>query len=367
MSRLPRAAFGSPPSTDGGGTSEEPVAHWVAVLRQGERIAAQTLECRGDYRCAAAAAVVFARTLIADGAGSALPRGVFDPEELLSLDGPGPGAARARHRRGQPVGDHERGRARPGTRRTQPMARPRGLRRQAKVLLGVAALVTCVAAFAAYLDVHYVDVVRYSAEQGRVTVERAELGRLGTVLVTNKGFALYTFPPDAAQHVTCTGDCASAWPPLTLHTGETAAAGTGGAPACWGRCRIRAAAASSPITDGRYTPTSAMHLPVRRPARARTTTAVTGRGPPVRTDRQPVAGTTGQHPPRRNGTLMSARHSPVPSAPRTRTPRRTCSRSPAATAPAGVLNTGYLRGSRNSRCAGSWPGARAALSSVQQS
>ena len=57
-------------------------------------------------------------------------------------------------------------RARPGTRRTQPVARPRGLRRQAKVLLGVAALVTCVAAFAAYLYVHYIDVVRYSAEQG---------------------------------------------------------------------------------------------------------------------------------------------------------------------------------------------------------
>ena len=90
MSRLPRAAFGSPPSTDGGGASEEPVAHWVAVLRRGERIAAQTLECRGDYRCAAAAAVVFARTLIAGGAGSALPRGVFDPEDLLSLDGLAP-------------------------------------------------------------------------------------------------------------------------------------------------------------------------------------------------------------------------------------------------------------------------------------
>src|SRR6266487_4385114 len=99
-------------------------------------------------------------------------------------------------------------RARPGTRRTQPVTRPRGLRRRTKVLLGAAALVTGVAAFAAYLYVHYVDVVRYSAAQGR--------------------------------------------------------------------CRIRAAAASSPITDGRYIPTSAMPLPVMRPARARTTTAGTG-------------------------------------------------------------------------------------------
>ena len=138
-----------------------------------------------------------------------------------------PGTARERHRRGQPAGDRERSGARRGTRDTPPVTRPLGRRGRAKVVLSVAALVTVVAAFAAYLYVHYVDVVRYSAEQGRVTVERAGLGQLGTVLVTNKGFALYTFPPDAAQHVTCTGDCASAWPPLTLHAGETAAAGAG--------------------------------------------------------------------------------------------------------------------------------------------
>ena len=107
------------------------------------------------------------------------------------------------------------------------MTRPRGLRRQAKVLLGVATLVACVAAGAGYLYVHYLDVVRYSAAQGRVTVERAQLGRLGTVLVTNRGFALYAFPPDAARNVTCTGDCASAWPPLKLHAGDTVAAGAG--------------------------------------------------------------------------------------------------------------------------------------------
>lgn len=87
MSRLPRAAFSSPPRTDGSGASSEPVAHWVAVLRQGERIAAKSLECRGDYRCAAASTVVFARALMAGGAGSAVPPGVFNPEDLLCLDG----------------------------------------------------------------------------------------------------------------------------------------------------------------------------------------------------------------------------------------------------------------------------------------
>ena len=90
MSRLPRAAFSPPPRTGAGDASDEPVAHWIAVLKQGERIAAQTLQCRGDYRCAAASAVVFARALTAGGTGTAVPRGVFDPEDLLSLDGLAP-------------------------------------------------------------------------------------------------------------------------------------------------------------------------------------------------------------------------------------------------------------------------------------
>ena len=47
-------AVGSPPRVDGGDAIDEPVGHWIA---------AQTLECRGDYPC-----------------------GVFDPEDLLSLD-----------------------------------------------------------------------------------------------------------------------------------------------------------------------------------------------------------------------------------------------------------------------------------------
>jgi predicted lipoprotein with Yx(FWY)xxD motif/catechol 2,3-dioxygenase-like lactoylglutathione lyase family enzyme len=102
-----------------------------------------------------------------------------------------------------------------------------GLRRRTKLLLGVSTVMACLAGCAGYLYVRYLDVVRYSAEQGRVTVERADLGQLGPVLVTNKGFALYMFPPDAARQVTCTGHCAFAWPPLTLHAGQTLAAGAG--------------------------------------------------------------------------------------------------------------------------------------------
>jgi predicted lipoprotein with Yx(FWY)xxD motif len=37
---------------------------------------------------------------------------------------------------------------------------------------------------------------------------------LGVVLVNSKGRTLYVFMKDAHRHVTCTGSCASFWPPL---------------------------------------------------------------------------------------------------------------------------------------------------------
>ena len=86
ISRLPRAAFGSNPTTNGAEPSREPVAHWVAVLKQGRRIAARTLECRGDYRGAAESTVVFAEALIDDRGGAQGRTGVFGPEDLLALD-----------------------------------------------------------------------------------------------------------------------------------------------------------------------------------------------------------------------------------------------------------------------------------------
>ncbi len=105
--------------------------------------------------------------------------------------------------------------------------KPRTLRRRNKVLLGLAVVVLGLAGTVAYSYVRYVSVVRYTAQDGRVTVSTGTVNGLGTVLVTNKGYALYVFPPDRASQVTCTGDCASAWPPLKLHVGETAAAGAG--------------------------------------------------------------------------------------------------------------------------------------------
>ena len=82
------------------------------------------------------------------------------------------------------------------------------LARRSKIIIGAVAVLTCLVALASYLYVRYVDVVRFSAEHGRITVNAAPAGTLGAVLVTNKGFALYMFAPDAARHVTCTGGVA---------------------------------------------------------------------------------------------------------------------------------------------------------------
>jgi predicted lipoprotein with Yx(FWY)xxD motif len=108
------------------------------------------------------------------------------------------------------------------------------LGRRSKIIVGAVAGLACLAALASYLYVRYVDVVRFSAEHGRIAVDAAPVGNLGTVLVTNKGFALYMFAPDTARHVTCTGGCATAWPPLLLHAGQIAAAGPGVRPGLLG-------------------------------------------------------------------------------------------------------------------------------------
>ena len=94
------------------------------------------------------------------------------------------------------------------------------LARRTKIIVGAVAALACLAALASYLYLRYVDVARFSAEHGRITVDAAPVSKLGTVLVTNKGFALYMFAPDAARHVTCTGGCASDWPPLLVRPGQ---------------------------------------------------------------------------------------------------------------------------------------------------
>jgi len=90
IARLPRDAF-RPKAGRGPEPSDEPVAHWVAVLDRGQRIAARTLECRGDYASAARSTAVLGDALLADDDGSAFRRGVFSPEDLVSLERLAPG------------------------------------------------------------------------------------------------------------------------------------------------------------------------------------------------------------------------------------------------------------------------------------
>lgn len=47
-----------------------------------------------------------------------------------------------------------------------------------------------------------------------VSIATRTLPGVGTILVNAQGRTLYTFAPDKGQKVTCTGSCASIWPPL---------------------------------------------------------------------------------------------------------------------------------------------------------
>ncbi len=66
-----------------------------------------------------------------------------------------------------------------------------------------------------------------SAAAGPVTVGSANSGTLGSYLVGPNGLALYTHTGDTATSSTCTGQCAVAWPPLTVGAGMQATAGAG--------------------------------------------------------------------------------------------------------------------------------------------
>jgi predicted lipoprotein with Yx(FWY)xxD motif len=62
------------------------------------------------------------------------------------------------------------------------------------------------------------------------TVAAVHSGSLGTILVDQSGQTLYRFAPDGTGKTTCTGACATAWPPLTVPTAATHLAGKGGVP-----------------------------------------------------------------------------------------------------------------------------------------
>jgi predicted lipoprotein with Yx(FWY)xxD motif len=55
---------------------------------------------------------------------------------------------------------------------------------------------------------------------GSVALKTGKVAGLGTVLVDGSGRTLYVFAPDKAKKVTCTGACASVWPPLKAASGQ---------------------------------------------------------------------------------------------------------------------------------------------------
>jgi hypothetical protein len=80
MTKLRRSPIGARRLPERAAPSDEPVAHWIAAKRNGRRLAARTVECRGDFVHAAHSTLVFADALLAHEASG----GCFDPEEICA-------------------------------------------------------------------------------------------------------------------------------------------------------------------------------------------------------------------------------------------------------------------------------------------
>jgi hypothetical protein len=81
LNKLPRELIGARSPSADGTPSDEPVAHWIAAFREGRRLNARTVECRGDFLHAARSTVVFAEALLSHRQRA----GCFDPEEVCTL------------------------------------------------------------------------------------------------------------------------------------------------------------------------------------------------------------------------------------------------------------------------------------------
>jgi predicted lipoprotein with Yx(FWY)xxD motif len=66
-----------------------------------------------------------------------------------------------------------------------------------------------------------------SAANAEAYVINAASGAVGAYLTGADGRTLYTFKPDSADTSTCTGGCASTWPPFTVGAGGSLTAGSG--------------------------------------------------------------------------------------------------------------------------------------------
>jgi predicted lipoprotein with Yx(FWY)xxD motif len=95
-------------------------------------------------------------------------------------------------------------------------------------LVSVAALLTLAACAKSTVSGSGGGTSNPTSGSGAVTVSTASVAGVGTVLVDSKGFTLYYLKSEPTGTITCTGSCATNWPPLLLPAGTmSASAGTG--------------------------------------------------------------------------------------------------------------------------------------------
>jgi predicted lipoprotein with Yx(FWY)xxD motif len=70
-----------------------------------------------------------------------------------------------------------------------------------------------------------------------VVVNARSISGLGSVLVNPSGLTLYHLPSESASSITCTGTCATSWPPFLLPTGDTGATGASGVSGTFGTAK----------------------------------------------------------------------------------------------------------------------------------
>jgi predicted lipoprotein with Yx(FWY)xxD motif len=101
-----------------------------------------------------------------------------------------------------------------------PMRRPGRLAVAVLAAAGVVAALGAPAAVAAPAR-HATAHVATATAKAPVVVKAATRKSFGKILVTAKGGALYRDTNDGPNDPTCTGSCASIWPPLVLPAGDT--------------------------------------------------------------------------------------------------------------------------------------------------
>lgn len=72
------------------------------------------------------------------------------------------------------------------------------------------------------------------AASGGLEVQARSVDGVGEVLVSTNGLTLYHLPSESASSITCTGQCASVWPPFLLPSGDSGASGGSGVSGSFG-------------------------------------------------------------------------------------------------------------------------------------